>query len=69
MGKQVGEWPIRVLKNKRKRKETNDEEKEREGESSTQPSKQENPQVTFMECPWPELNLYQVVAPDTLHWL
>ncbi len=40
-----------------------------EEESSTELPKQEHPQVTFMECLWPELNLYQVMAPDTLHQL
>jgi hypothetical protein len=69
MSKQVEEWPSRVPKNKRRRKETSGKKEEGEGESSAELPKQEHPQVTFMECLWPELNPYQVVAPDTLHQL
>jgi hypothetical protein len=69
MSEQVEEWPSRVPKNKRKRKKNSDEKKEGEGESSAESPKQEHPQVTFMECLWPELNPYQIVAPDTLHQL
>jgi hypothetical protein len=62
-------WPRQKPRNSRKRKETCDEEEEREGNSLADPAKQAHAQVTFMECLWPQLNPYQVVAPNTLHQL
>jgi hypothetical protein len=69
MSKQVAEWPSRVPKNRRKRKEISDGKEKEEEELSPEPPKQQHSQVTFLECLWPELNPYQVVAPDTLHQL
>jgi hypothetical protein len=69
MGEQVEEWPSRVPNNRKKRKESSVEKWNEKKESSLEPPKQQHPQVTFMECLWPELNPYQVVAPDTLHQL
>jgi hypothetical protein len=69
LGDQENEWPTRVPKNKMKTKNNDIDETEEENSTSNDSVKQEHPQTTFMECLWPELNPYRVVAPDTLHQL
>jgi hypothetical protein len=69
LGEQAKEWSLRMPRNKRKRKNSSVNEPEEQDSPPEESVKQEHAQVTFVECLWPELDPYKVVAPDTLHQL